>query len=177
MATKKASTEIVEVDQDDPNVFVKDAKGLDYTPKSWEDIAKAFEGEGGIITFEGSPYAILDKKLLLDIPFVITDVRIWHSEKFDNDAISVCLMTKDPLTTGRVDPITGEKEERTLFVINDGSTGLMQQVLDAVGRTGRKAGFLCANGLRSSTYTVEVSDPFEPDKAPKSIEATTYYIQ
>jgi hypothetical protein len=164
------------VEAADPNAYIREARGVDFVPKSWEEIEEAFADVGGLITFEGSAYAVIDKDRLLDVPFAIVDTRIWRSDQFGRDAISVMLMTKEPLETGRVDPQTGEKEERTLFVINDGSTGIFEQVTGTVGRTGRRGGFVCPNGLRKSEYIKHVTDPFgnEPDK---DIQATTYYIQ
>jgi hypothetical protein len=61
------------------------------------------------------------------------------------------------------------------FVINDGSTGIFQQVTGMISRSGRKSGILCPNGLRGSTYDKEIYDPFE--ETTKTIEATTYYVQ
>jgi hypothetical protein len=158
--------EIAEVNLDDPNVFVKEAQGLDFVPTSWDELEAAFADTGGILTFEGSPWKVIDKDTLLGVPFMIADVRLWHSSKFDNDAVSVQLLTKEPLPG----------DDRPMYVINDGSTGLMQQVLGMIQRSGRKSGISCPNGLRKSEYEVEVSDPFEPDKAPKKIAATTYYV-
>lgn len=149
-----------------PADVVAAARGIgDSVPKTWEDMEALFEQEGGLITFEGSAYQVIDKAKLVDVPFAIVDTRVWHSQKFDNDAMSIMLMTKEPI------------DERTHFVINDGSTGIMQQVIGAIDRSGKRGGFMCPNGLRSSTYTVEVTDPFNPDKPAKEIEATTYYIQ
>lgn len=168
MATPKKGTE---VEAADPNAFMREAKGMDFVPKSWEEIEAAFSDVGGLITFEGSAYQVIEKEQLLDIPFAIVDVRIWSSDKFGRDAMSVMIMTKDPLLTGRTDPVTGEREERQLFVINDGSTGIFEQVKGTISRTGRKGGFICPGGLRKSEYVYH--DPFgnDPDK-----QATTYYI-
>ena len=165
-AAKKPVEEVVDTSTGEiiPADLVASAKGVgDFVPKTYEDLEDFFANEGGLITFEGSAYMVIDKAKLEGVPFAIVDTRIWHSTKYDNDAMSIMLVTKDEL------------DGRNHFVINDGSTGIMQQVLGAVERSGRKGGFACPNGLRSSTYDVEVTDPFEGTT--KTIEATTYYIQ
>ena len=169
MATKpKASEELVDVSTGEIVAadVVAQAKGMgDFVPKSWEDMEEFFASEGGILTFEGSAYMVIEKEKLVGQPFMIADVRIWHSSKFDSDVASVMLITKTPI------------DDRDHFVINDGSTGIFEQVTGMIARSGRKSGILCPNGLRASTYTKELIDPFEPDAPPKQIEATTYYVQ
>lgn len=140
---------------------VKDAtasyKGIDFIPDSWEEVAEAFAGE--ILVFEGSPWTVVDKKTLIGVPFMICDVRVSWSNKYDGPFVNILAITKD-----------NEK-----IVINDGSTGIMEQTLHMLNKSKRKAGILCENGLRASDYKVGISDAFgnEPDK---EIEATTYYI-
>lgn len=159
-----SSSEVVS----DPHAWVnKEAKGLDFTPTTWEELEAAFEDEGGLIEFEGSPWAVIDKAKLVDVPFIIADVREYTSGKFGNDVMAVMVVTKDAITI--------DGKPRTQFVFNDGSTGVMEQIKGVVATTGRKAGFKCPNGLRRSDYKVMQHDPFgnEPDK---EIESTTYYI-
>ncbi len=175
MTPAKKATPSTEVEVADPNAYVREAKGMDFVPKSWEEIEEAFAEEGGILTFEGSPYMVIDKEKLVDVPFMIVDVRVWRSDQFGRDAVSVMLMTKEPLDTDRIDPMTGEKEERNLFVINDGSTGIFEQVTGMVARSGRKGGIMCPGGLRKSEYTKHLEDPFG-NETPKDIQATTYYV-
>lgn len=150
--------EIVSSDQ----VF-QNAKGMDYVPKSWEEMEAFFAEEGGILTFEGSAYQVIDKARLVGVPFMIADIRIWTSTEFGRDVASICILTKDKI------------DDRDHFVINDGSTGIFEQVKGMVERSGRKAGILCPNGLRASEYEKLVVDPFgnDPDK---NIRATTYYV-
>jgi hypothetical protein len=134
----------------------KQYRGIDFVPETWEDIAEAFDGE--ILDFQGSPWKVVDKETLIGVPFMIADTRFYWSEKYDNPVVSLMVLTKD-----------NEK-----LVINDGSTGIMEQVRVMLQASGRKSGILCSNGLRKSEYTVEVHDPFEDET--KTIQAATYYI-
>ncbi len=144
-----------------PDVYInKVAQGIgNYVPTSWDDLVAYAEEHGGeIIEFEGSAWEILkDKRELVGVEFMIADVRT-YSGKF-GEAVAVMLVTRSPLPN--------HKDCR--YVINDGSTGLQQQVTDMVLRTGRKAGILCPNGLRASDYMYE-------DETGKQIPATTFYV-
>lgn len=132
-----------------------EAKGLDFVPNSWQDVAEFFEGE--LIEFQGSPYTVVKKDVLIDLPFLITDVRFYESHQYDSEAVAICCITE-----------AGDK-----WVFNDGSTGVFQQVKHMVSTSKRKAGILC-KGLRKSTYETEIPDGFDGDT--KTIEATTFYI-
>lgn len=165
MATKKTA-EVAEVTEptdaalelhkESINKATDDFKGIDFIPDTWEQVAAAFDGE--VIEFEGSPYKVVDKRTLVGVPFMIVDVRFSWSSKFDGPFVNVLALTKD-----------NEK-----VVINDGSTGIMEQVKYMLQKNKRKAGILCPNGLRASDYKVTVEDAFEGTS--KEIEATTYYI-
>lgn len=141
-----------------------EAKGIDFVPKTFEEMEEFFASEGGILTFEGSAYSVLDKDKLIGVPFMIADVRFWHSDKYDREAVSVMLLTKTTI------------EDKDHFVINDGSTGIYEQVKQMVQSSGRKAGIMCPNGLRVSEYDTVVHDEFgnEPDK---TIKSRTFYVQ
>lgn len=133
-----------------------EAKGIDFIPDSWQDVAEFFEGE--VIEFQGSPYTVVKKDALVEVPFMITDVRFYESKQYDSEAVAICCITED-----------GQK-----LVFNDGSTGVFQQVKHMVATSKRKAGILCSNGLRKSTYKVEIPDGFDGDT--KEIEASTFYV-
>lgn len=175
---KTASSEVAVPVNDDGDIqaFInKEAQGLDanYVPESWDDIVAQFDGE--IITFEGSPWRVVKKDKLVDVPFMIADVR--HYNGTYGDAVAVMLITKDPVKYG------DSEDTDTRFVINDGSTGVYAQVTAMVRRTGRKAGLLCPKGLRSSSYEFQETDlDGEPMIDPKTgkpkppIPATTYYV-
>lgn len=131
-------------------------KGIDFIPDTWEEVAEAFAGE--IVVFEGSPWKVVDKDTLIGVPFMICDVRVSWSTKFDNPFVNILALTK----------------ENEKVVINDGSTGIMEQMLHMLNKSKRKAGIMCENGLRKSEYEVEVYDAFKDET--KTIQAATYYI-
>lgn len=131
-------------------------KGIDFIPDSWEEVAEAFEGD--VIEFQGSPWQVVDKDTLIGVPFMICDVRFSWSNKFDGPFVNILALTKD----------------NQRIVINDGSTGIMEQTLFQLQKDKRKAGIICPNGLRRSDYKVTVHDGMSDTD--KEIEASTYYI-
>lgn len=133
-----------------------DFAGIDFVPDTWEQVVEAMGGD--VIEFEGSPYKVVDKDTLVGVPFMIVDIRFSWSEKFDSPFCNVLALTKD--------------NERV--VINDGSTGIMEQMKHHLQKTKRKSGIICEGGLRKSEYTTEVYDAFKDET--KEIQATTYYI-
>lgn len=172
MAKAKDSTDVATTEAVDDLTMVNTlAKGIDFVPETWEEVAAAFEGE--LIEFEGSPWKVIDKAELVGVPFVIADVRAYYG-KFDNDVVAVMALVQGD---------DNEKVRRVVF--NDGSTGIKEQVLHMVRTTGRKAGILCAGGLRASDYTYTPTDldgnSLVGKKAPdgttyKETPATTYYV-
>jgi hypothetical protein len=131
-------------------------KGIDFIPDTWEEVAEAFGGE--VLMFEGSPWKVVDKDTLIGVPFMICDVKVSWSTKYDSPFVNILALTKD-----------NEK-----IVINDGSTGIMEQMLHMLNKSKRKAGIVCEGGLRKSDYPVTIHDGMSDTD--KVIEATTYYI-
>ena len=142
-------------------------------PTSWDDLLVSEDGEIlEAIEFEGSPWIVVDKSKLVGVPFRIADVRAWTSDKFGRDAIAVMLMTKNPLMMD-----SGEPYKHNRYVINDGSTGVFEQVTGMVKRIGRKRGIDCPNGLRASEYDyVEKDFDGNPIPGKPVVKATTYYV-
>ena len=97
------------------------------------------------------------------MPFMIADVKEYISAQYGEPFCAIMLVTRD------------EIDGRNQFVINDGSTGIYEQVKGMVERSKRKSGIICPNGLRASKYEKVISDAFgnAPDK---TIQATTYYV-
>lgn len=93
-----------------------------------------------------------EKDQLVGKPFLILEWRFNHSEKYDDDFVSCVVMTED----------------EHLYIVNDGSTGIREQLRGITARTDRQHGLVCKKGLRRSDYTVEVDD--------KTIASSTYYI-
>lgn len=144
MASKpKQSTDVATTEDLDNLAIVNNAKGIDFVPETWEEVAEAFQGE--LIEFEGSPWKVIDKKDLVGVPFVIADVRAYEG-KFGNDVVAVMALVK------------GDDDKPRRVVFNDGSTGVKDQVFHMIRSTGRKSGILCEGGLRASEYTYEPRD-------------------
>ena len=157
MATKpKQEVAAVTEPSDDELELAREAAGIDFIPETWEDVVAAAGGE--IIEFEGSPWEVVDKDVLIGVPFLICDVRIYASKQYGNNVAAICVMTKD----------------NDRLIINDGSTGIYQQVLHMLRTTKRKSGIMCPNGLRKSTYKVTVVDGMNDTE--KEIEASTFYV-
>lgn len=158
---KEASIEVSEVNVA-PTVYInKQITGLEegYVPRTFEQMYQyALDHDGEIIEFEGSAWELLkDKSKLVDVPFMIADVR--HYDGQFGGAVAVMLITQQPLPGF----------DSCNYVINDGSTGLYQQVVNMIYNAKQKTGILCKRGLRASSYDYEAPDG-------NIIPATTYYV-
>lgn len=116
-----------------------------------------------------------DKARLEGNPFVILYFRINEKWRF-GPGISAMIQTATP--------IAFEGQVYNRFVLNDGSTGLAQQLIDYKTSTGKNGPILCKRGLRSSEYEVMEDDPQNPgEKKPvldpatgKAVIGKTFYI-
>ena len=165
MATKKDSVAVdvtstgsvaVSVPEGIPELkeLTTQADGISFTPTSFEQVFEHFGGE--LVEIEGSPYKVVKKDQLVNVGFVITDVRFYEGTY--GPAVAICGITRD----------------NELFVFNDGSTGIFEAIKATVAKTGRRAGILVANGLRASHYKKEIVDGMTDEV--KEIDATTYYF-
>ena len=141
--------------------------GIDrnVVPESVEDIDKFFGEQGGVVEFEGSQWDIVEKEKLVGVPFTIVDCH-FYTGKF-GDAVAVTALLDSPLST------VGHDGRHIVF--NDGSTGVLQQVEQAVRRAGRRGGFYCPKGLRASEYTWFERD-FDDNPIGEPHLAKTYYV-
>ena len=141
--------------------------GLDrnYVPQSIEDLEQFYEAQGGVITFEGSQWDVVKKDKLVGVPFTIADCRFYHGKW--GDAVAIMALLDQPSST-----LSGDQKH---VVFNDGSTGVHEQVRQAVARARRRGGFHCPNGLRASTYPYREKD-FDGTPIGEEKQATTYYI-
>jgi len=129
-----------------------------YVPQTWEDFQDKLASVGlESITISGSPYEVVKKDVLVDVPFAIIDVREYEG-KF-GPTVAVACITQD----------------NRRLVFNDGSTGVMSQLKDIIAQTGRRGGFICPNGLRASSFEYQPTD-FDGQPMGNPIPATTYYI-
>ncbi len=118
--------------------------------------AQAFGGE--IVTADrelGDGFAILDNKAsLIETPLLFMEWEFYPGEYGE-------------FVAARVVAKVGNDVAR--YIVNDGSTGIYQQLRDYTDDTGRKGGLLSRKGLRRSDYEYEDG---KGNKRP----ATTYYI-
>lgn len=105
----------------------------------------------------GDGFALLkkeDKNRLVDVPLLFVAWEFYPSDQGSKgEFVSAHVITKDNLK----------------FIINDGSTGIYEQLRDFTDTRNVKGGLLAAHGLRKSEY------PYTDDDG-KEKSATTYYI-
>jgi len=139
--------------------LVKASKAApEFVPSTFEDLERFFEQEGGIVEVEGSPWESIPKATLVDKEFVIVHTKFYEGTYGPTVAL-LCFL----------------REGNRRVIINDGSTGLFQQVKGMVERTGRMGGFYAPKGLRVSTYSYQPVD-FDGNPMGNPIPASTYYL-
>ena len=112
-------------------------------------------GEAVDVSDYGSGFALLkDKRILVGVPFVIVQ-WIDNSDKGDyaGGFVSLYVVTED-----------GRK-----LIVNDGSTGIRDQLIRIKNRSGRMGNILCRTGLSVSDYEYEDTDGVMRP-------ASTYYL-
>ena len=133
--------------------------------QSWNDLESLFAEKELSLTYAhevlGSGFELLntaEKDKLIDVPFVIMDWRF-------NDGDMGTFVT---LTVAAKNPDGSMRK----VIVNDGSTGVCQQV-ETLANRGIKAPVMVKNGLVRSDYKV-----LQPGKDGEEIEvpATTYYL-
>ena len=163
MATKKdavlAEKELV--DMSTGEIVPLDSIKAVNTMDSKEYMAWLAEEGATIEEFDGgSDWTLVgDKADLVDVPFVIAMLRF-------ND-----VKRKDGSLTGKqFVSVSCFKEDGTKIVFNDGSTGVMQQLVTYTEKHHRTTGILCKKGLRVSEYD------YEDHETGVVTPAKTYYI-
>jgi hypothetical protein len=129
----------------------------EFVPSTFEDLERFFEREG-IVEVEGSPWEAVDKATLVGKEFVIVHVK-FYTGTYGPAVALLCFL----------------REGNRRVVINDGSSGLFQQVKGMVERTGRMGGFYAPKGLRVSTYDYQPVD-FDGNPIGNPKPARTYYL-
>lgn len=138
--------------------------------QSWEDVQALINAEfGGAIDAAGElgdGFALLDNKRSLEgIPLIFLTWDFRTSTKYQEEVngeiqpgvfVSARVVAQTPV---------GLKK----YIINDGSTGIRDQLKELTARTGRQGGLTAKLGLRASDYDYV-------DEKGKKTEATTYYI-
>lgn len=115
---------------------------------AFELAAIAFNGVADATTEIGDGFELLDDKDdLIGVPFIILTFSLHEGEhKRDGENlkfVSMRIMTK------------GNRK----FVVNDGGTGLAEQLVNYARRTGKAGGLGVPHGLRVSTYNHPVHGP------------------
>lgn len=125
---------------------------------SFDDALKLLQskiGEENIVSADqeiGDGFKLLDNKdQLMEVPFLAVSWDFHQGEH--GEFVAVKLMTKD-----------GAK-----YILNDGSTGIRDQLIAFTNKKGLQAGLFCAKGLRRSDYE------YEDEKGEKK-KAKTYYL-
>lgn len=125
---------------------------------SFEDalkLARELYGDAAVVAASeviGDGFKLLDNKdQLIEVPFLAI---AWDFHQGTHgEFVSVKVMTKD-----------GQK-----FVLNDGSTGIRDQLMSYSANSGNYGGLFCMKGLRRSDYT------YTDEKGNES-GASTYYL-
>lgn len=118
-------------------------------------LAREMYGEAAVVAAAdviGDGFRLLDNKdQLIEVPFL---ALAWDFHQGDHgEFVSVKVVTRDGLK----------------FVLNDGSTGIRDQLMQYSADKSQYGGLFCMKGLRRSDYTFE--DENGEEKA-----ARTYYI-
>lgn len=119
-----------------------------YLPKGVETPIASEELGDGFSLLESS-----EKDILIGRDMILLD-WIFSPGDFDEEFVSIRLVTKQ-----------GGK-----FIVNDGGTGIRQQLREYTDRTGRMAVLRVEKGLRRSDYT------FNDPTTGKPSAASTYYL-
>lgn len=132
--------------------------------QGFQDAVKAIEAEFGSVVDAsneiGDGFPILDNKnRLIDVPFLIMDWDYFDGS-FGNTVLTMRVVTD-----------TGQK-----WRVNDGSTGIQQQLARYETRTHRKGGMLVKGGLRSSTYPTVKGVPTHEGDPEADGASTTFYL-
>lgn len=132
---------------------------------SFGDVLDLFGGEYVDAAQEfGTGFAICDNKdTLIGQTFAIIDARLNPNGNF-GEFVSMLVVTED----------------NRKMVVNDGSTGIREQLIGIMAKTNRDSGtqrrpIVVRKGLRRSDYEVELPDPRDPAKTVLT-KASTYYL-
>lgn len=144
---------------------------------SWEDvIALVNEVEGGIDDVAhvlGDGFALLrNKNLLIGQPFLMMEWHFYPGD-FGSNFVAARVAVRNP--DGGI----------SKYIVNDGSTGLGEQLAEYTGRTGKRGGLYVKNGLRASEYDFceecrtaerDCADPTKHKATGEYKKATTFYL-
>lgn len=125
-------------------------------------LAAQYYGEENLVRADetiGNGFRLLaNKDTLIDVPLILLAWR-FNPGQYQDQFVSMMVVTKD-----------GRK-----FVVNDGGSGICQQLATYTNATGRHGGMLVANGFTRSDYEVDLPDPKDPNTLVPT-PAHTYYL-
>lgn len=132
---------------------------------SFEDaynLAVQYYGQENLVSADetiGNGFRLLaNKDTLIDVPFIALG---WRFNPGDfGEFVTMMVVTED-----------GRK-----FIVNDGSTGLCQQLATYTNSTGRHGGMLVKRGLTRSDYEYEDATLLDSEGKPTKRPASTFYL-
>ena len=142
------------------NDVVVQAPMGDLRQLSFEDMNRALgvtDSSEAIGTDQFGPI-LEDKRLLLGRPFVLVHWNFYKSDKIVRDGVPSEFASMWVLTS---------TDER--YIVNDGSTGIYEQLRTLTDEKGIDSGVLCKHGLRVSEYDYT-------DEKGVTTQAATFYI-
>lgn len=163
MATRKTGDETsTEIDVTNVPKYSDDEL---LSVQSFEDayaLAVQYYGEENLVSADetiGNGFRLLaDKDTLIDVPFIALG---WRFNPGDfGEFVTMMVVAED-----------GRK-----FIVNDGSTGVCQQLATYTNATGRHGGMLVKRGLTRSDYEYEDNSVLDADGNPTKRPAHTYYL-
>jgi hypothetical protein len=133
--------------------------------ESWEDLGALFSETGVELSFAdkvlGDGFTILDTKdkaSLIGKPMALLEWRF--NESATGRFVSIRAVVKVGKSNGDIRKV----------IINDGSTGILQQLDSFTKQTGKQAGLIVQRGLRVSSYM------YEDKESGVQRPAETYYL-
>jgi hypothetical protein len=132
---------------------------------TWEDIAHVIDSHGIEVQFAdqvlGDGFSVLstdEKMTLIGRPMMLLEWRFNDGQQGEFVSCRAVVKTGDL------------PQDIKKIIINDGSTGIRDQLKKFTGMTGKRSGLLIRRGLRVSEYT------YEDDKTGEKRPAKTFYI-
>jgi hypothetical protein len=129
-------------------------------------VQMATETYGELVTADGiigDGFSIVeDKRVCIGVPMVFLDWRFNHEGDFGS-FVSIRAVAE----------IDGNLKK---WIINDGSTGLFEELMTFTSDTGKTGGLVCKRGLRVSEYDTDAEGKPTTDKALAKGRGATFYI-
>lgn len=155
----------------------KDTGGQELAAISFEELLANMESSGELLDAAdlGGGYHLVQgkesKAKFVDVPFIIVDYRINNKWTWGP---GVSLMIKTAV------PVVFEGHKYDQFILNDGSTGISEQIQSKELAVGHHLGpILVKRGLTRSDYDVvdkETGEPITDPATGKVIQGTTFYL-